>query len=55
MGTVHARVKDGVIYPEQKVNDGDVTIHIEKRKKVKIHSSHDIVERLASKDIEEIV
>ena len=57
MKVIHARIRNGIIYPKEKldVEDKDVLIKIEDAREIKLEAREDIIETIAELDIEEMM
>jgi uncharacterized protein Smg (DUF494 family) len=57
MKVVHAEVRNGIIYPKEKldIDDRDVLIRIEDIHEIKLEAREDIIEAIAELDIEEMI
>jgi hypothetical protein len=56
MKVVHAEIRNGIIYPKEKldIDDKDVLIRIEDAHEIKLEAREDIIEAIAELDIEEM-
>ncbi len=57
MKIVHAEIRNGIIYPKEKldIDDRDVLIRIEDAREIKLEAREDIIEAIAELDIEEMI
>ena len=57
MKVVHAEIRNGIIYPKEKldIDDRDVLIRIEDVHEIKLEAREDIIEAIAELDIEEMI
>ncbi len=57
MKVIHAEIKNGIIYPKEKldIDDRDVLIRIEDLHEIKLEAREDIIETIAELDIEEMI
>lgn len=57
MKVIHAEIRNGIIYPKEKLNidDRDVLIRIEDPHEIKFEAREDIIEAIAELDIEEMI
>ena len=57
MKVIHAEIRNGIIYPKEKLNidDRDVLIRIEDPREIKLEAREDIIEAIAELDIEEMI
>ena len=57
MKVVHAKIRNGIIYPKEKldIDDKDVLIRIEDAHEIKLEARQDIIEAIAELDIEEMI
>ncbi len=57
MKVVHAEIRNGIIYPKEKldIDDRDVLIRIEDVREIKLEARGDIIEAIAKLDIEEMI
>lgn len=57
MKVVHAEIRNGIIYPKEKldIDDRDVLIRIEDAHEIKLEAREDIIEAIAELDIEEMI
>jgi len=57
MKVVHAEIRNGIIYPKEKldIDDMDVLIRIENVHETKLEAREDIIVTIAELDIEEMI
>ena len=57
MKVVHAEIRNGIIYPKEKldIDDKEVLIRIEDAHEIKLEAREDIIEAIAELDIEEMI
>lgn len=57
MKAIRAKIRDGIIYPKEKldIDDKDVLITIEDVHEIKLEAREDIIEAIAGLDVEEMI